>query len=104
LNGVLVACSHRLSSLPSPALATDVYGTGSPAHDVANVQAAVDGGGTVYLHGNFDFHGRRDERADAARNHGDPYRSDSRCRDEGWPADHSRRGQRRSLSMRPEWT
>jgi hypothetical protein len=34
-----------------------VYGTGNPAQDVANVQAAVDAGGTVQLYGNFDFTG-----------------------------------------------
>ncbi|MEZ7197323.1 right-handed parallel beta-helix repeat-containing protein [Pseudodesulfovibrio karagichevae] len=43
--------------LIAPALAEDavVTGTGDPARDVANVQAALDKGGTVRLRGQFDF-------------------------------------------------
>jgi hypothetical protein len=43
--------------LATPALADDavVTGTGDPARDVPNVQAAVDKGGTVRLRGRFDF-------------------------------------------------
>ncbi|MGE4195124.1 MAG: right-handed parallel beta-helix repeat-containing protein [Pseudodesulfovibrio sp.] len=41
----------------APALAVEglVTGTGDPAQDVANVQAALDKGGTVHLRGTFDF-------------------------------------------------
>ena len=43
-----------LLALPARADQT-VTGTGDPAQDVANVQAAVDKGGTVDLRGHFDF-------------------------------------------------
>lgn len=52
----LAALALLLCLLTSPALADQtVTGTGDPAQDVKNVQAAVDGGGTVTLHGSFDF-------------------------------------------------
>jgi len=58
LKRTLVASVGSAFLVALPALATDVYGTGNPAQDVANVQAAVDAGGIVYLHGNFDFTGQ----------------------------------------------
>ncbi len=43
-----------LTALPAIAEQT-VIGTGNPGQDIANVQAAVDAGGTVLLKGRFNF-------------------------------------------------
>jgi len=52
----LAATLALLVALALPARADQtVVGTGDPAQDVANVQAAVNQGGTVILRGHFDF-------------------------------------------------
>ncbi|WP_147818729.1 right-handed parallel beta-helix repeat-containing protein [Salidesulfovibrio onnuriiensis] len=49
-------CLACILAAPGPALAeTVVIGTRNPVQDTANVQKAVDGGGSVLLKGDFDF-------------------------------------------------
>ena len=54
---VFLAALFLMLPIARPAMAADseVVGTGQPTLDVANVQAAVDKGGTVRLKGNFNF-------------------------------------------------
>jgi hypothetical protein len=54
---VVVFIAPALASMAFNVSGSDVVGTGNPAQDVANVQAAVDAGGTVRMWGIFDFTG-----------------------------------------------